>query len=145
MKVTHSYNSIARKNVVLAFESGRVGVVELNRLLRGRPMFFHAETLESQVDRTQILIPPPLYASHRYLLSAPKKLVVSPTLLESSSHIFVAGTDLFYVRSSSGKAFDLLNNDFNRLQVCMVIGGLLLAAMVARFFVKRKALRMAWQ
>lgn len=143
--LTTSFQSISRKNVVLAFESGRVALVELNSLLHGRPIFFKAE--EEKIARrqgTQMLISPLSYPTHRYRIAYPKLLSVSPTGLESSNHLLVAGLDLFYVRYSSGKAFDLLNSDFDKQLLVLLVGGIIIACLAARFFVKEKLVRLAW-
>lgn len=144
--VTTSYHSVANKNVVLVFQTGRVALMELNRLLRSRPIFFKTETQEmiNRRDMTQILIPPTLYATHRYRLAAPQHLAVSPTGLESSNHLVVAGLDLFYVRYSSGKAFDLLNSDFYKQPLAILLVVIFLIILICRFFVKRKALAASW-
>eukprot|EP00796_Vickermania_ingenoplastis_P004420 gene4420-3219_t len=136
--VTTSLKSVAKKNVVLLFQTGRVALVELNRLMRGRPVFFTNEPQEAMEfrDNTQIVVPPFLYATHRLRLAKPQHLAISPTGLESSNHIVVSGMDLFYVRYSSGKAFDLLNSDFNKLLLLGLVGGLSVSCVIARFFKK---------
>lgn len=143
--LTTSFQSIARKNVVLVFETGRVAMVELNALLLGRPIFFKEDGAAMDAGpKTQILVSPYSFATHRYRIAQPKLLSVSPTGLESSSHLLVSGMDLFYVRHSSGKAFDLLNTDFNKQLLVALLFGISLACLVARFFAKRKLLSMSW-
>lgn len=143
--VTTSFQSIARKNVILVFESGRVGLLQLNMLLRGSPVFFkNDEMVALEKKRTQILIPPTLYPTHRYRVAYPKHLAVSPTGLESSNHIAVSGLDVFYVRYSAGKAFDLLNNDFDKRLLVLLVVGITVSCIVARFFAKRKMLGHSW-
>lgn len=146
LQVTASLQSIARKNVILAFQSGRVGLVELNALLKGRSVFFkdEPEAETKQRELTNIIIPPTMYPSHRYRVAYPQHLSVSPTGLESSSHIAVAGLDFFYVRYSSGKAFDLLNSDFNKSLLLVLVGCIAISVLVSRYFLQRKTLSAAW-
>ncbi|KEG15448.1 hypothetical protein DQ04_00071160 [Trypanosoma grayi] len=141
MSVTASFNGIARKSVVLAFESGRVATVELNRLLAGGQ-----PPLDDKGNQlTHVLIPSTALATHKYRVAKPSLITTGPTNLESSCHVLVSGLDLFYVRASSGKAFDLLNSDFNKDLLIMLTCGLGVLAVVARYFVMRKGLNLLWR
>ncbi|CAJ1992779.1 Alpha/beta hydrolase family [Leishmania donovani] len=142
MGVTTSYNAIARKSLVLAYATGRVVVVELRHLLAGNQM-----PLPGAKDRqmSHLLLPSFLFASHKYRVAFPRKITTEPTLLESSCHVVVSGLDLFYVRSSSGKPFDLLNSDFNKPLLITLVCGFAVLSVMARYFVNRKALNSAWQ
>ncbi|KAG5468464.1 hypothetical protein LSCM1_02444 [Leishmania martiniquensis] len=142
MGVTTSYNAIARKSLVLAYATGRVAVVELRQLLAGNQM-----PMPNAKGRhlSHVLIPSFLYASHKYRIAFPRTITTEPTLLESSCHVLVSGLDLFYVRSSSGKPFDLLNSDFNKPLLIALVCGFAALSVVARYFVNRKVLNSAWQ
>lgn len=142
MSVTTSYNAIARKSLVLAFKTGRVVVVEVMRLLAGGQM-----PMPNVKDRqiSHVIMPSLLFASHKYRLALPQKITTEPTGLESSCHVVVSGLDLFYVRSSSGKPFDLLNSDFNKPLLVTLVCGFAALSIVVRYFVSRKAVNSAWQ
>lgn len=142
MGVTTSYNAIARKSLVLAYATGRVVVVELRQLLAGNQF-----PLPNEKGRqmTHVLLPSFLYASHKHRIAFPRKITTEPTGLESSCHVVVSGLDLFYVRSSSGKPFDLLNSDFNKPLLIALVGGFAALSVMARYFVNRKVLNAAWQ
>ncbi|KAG5494145.1 hypothetical protein JKF63_01980 [Porcisia hertigi] len=142
MSVTTSYSAIARKSLVLAYATGRVVVVELRQLLAGNQM-----PLPNEKDRqlSHLLLPGFLYATHKYRIALPRKITTEPTLLESSCHVVVSGLDIFYVRSSSGKPFDLLNSDFNKPLLITLVFGFAALSIVARYFVNRKVLNAAWQ
>jgi hypothetical protein len=140
MGVTTSYGGIARKLVLFATPSGRVHSVDLRSLTVGG----NAHPQHPQSTFGYIITPSANLATHRYQLASPQMIATNPTELESSSHVLVAGVDLFYVRLSAGKAFDLLNDDFNHdmlLLVCGVMGALCL---VARFVAKPRALYQQW-
>ncbi|KAG5468058.1 hypothetical protein LSCM4_01146 [Leishmania orientalis] len=142
MGVTTSYNAIARKSLVLAYATGRVVVVELRQLLAGKQMPM-PNAKERQMSH--LLLPSFLFASHKYRIAFPRKITTEPTMLESSCHVLVSGLDLFYVRSSSGKPFDLLNSDFNKPLLITLVCGFAALSVVARYFVNRKVLNSAWQ
>ncbi|KPI88245.1 hypothetical protein ABL78_2669 [Leptomonas seymouri] len=140
--VTTSYNAIARKSLVLVFKTGRVVVVEVMRLLAGGQM-----PMPNVRDRkiSHVILPSLLFASHKYRLALPQKVTTEPTGLESSCHVVVTGLDLFYVRSSSGKPFDVLNSDFNKPLLITLVCGFAALSIVVRYFVSRKAINILWQ
>ncbi len=59
-------------------------------------------------------------------------MVLSPALpvLESTSLVFAYGLDLFSSRIAPSKTFDVLNENFNKAQLVLTIGGLVVAIMV---------------
>ena len=139
MGVTTSYQGISRKQIIFAFASGRVQAVELRTVL-------HGFTLPQKPDAVLTLVPLQSVniISHRLLVRNAEIVETSPTELESSTHIVVAGIDLFYNRLSSGKAFDVLNEDFNREWLLLLVGAFMVATVVLRFLVQRKKLRETW-
>lgn len=145
--VTASLQNVANKHVVLVFESGRVGMIELRRLIRGRSIFFNEEPQEvaKAMELSQVLIPPTTYATHRYRIAQPKLLAIAPTGLESTTHLVVSGVDLFYVQHSFGKAFDLLDTDFSKPLLLLFVVGLAVLSLISRILVKWKVLKMAWE
>lgn len=140
MSVTTSQSGIARKSIVLAFETGRVAVVELRRLLVGGQM----PVPNSDRQLTHVIIPSTAIVSHRYRLALPNSITTASTNLESSCHVLVSGLDLFYVRSSSGKPFDLLNSDFNKSLLVALVAGFAVLSVLVRYLVMRKSLNAAW-
>lgn len=142
MGVTTSYNAISRKSLVLAYATGRVVVVELRLLLAGNQIPLPGEKGRQM---SHLLLPSFSFASHKYRVAFPRKITTEPTLLESSCHVVVSGLDLFYVRSSSGKPFDLLNSDFNKPLLITLVCSFAVLSVMVRYFVNRKALNLAWQ
>ncbi|KAF8276583.1 putative PQQ-like domain/Protein of unknown function (DUF1620) [Trypanosoma cruzi] len=141
MGVTTSFNGISRKSVVLAFDSGRIATVELNRLLAGGQL-----PLDDKGNQaTHAIIPSTSLASHKLRVAKPSLIATTPTNLESSCHVLVSGLDIFYVRASSGKAFDLLNSDFNKNLLITLTCGFGVLTCAARYFVSRKALNLLWK
>ncbi|CCW59870.1 unnamed protein product [Phytomonas sp. EM1] len=102
--------------------------------------------MPNQKDRkaSHVLVFSEMLATHKYRLALPQHVVTAATNLESSSHVLVTGLDLFYVRYSAGKPFDLLNSDYNKPLLVMLVISLLVASLVARYFVLRKSLSTIW-
>ncbi|ORC93824.1 uncharacterized protein TM35_000017010 [Trypanosoma theileri] len=147
--VTTSYGAIARKAVVLAFESGRVAAIELRRLLTNPDANNNNNNnnnnAEQQPPLTHVFIDSTMLLTHKYRIARPTRIATAPTSLESSCHVLVSGMDLFYVRASSGKAFDLLNSDFNKSLLITLTCSFGVLSLVARYFVRRKGLNLLWR
>ncbi|KAH8613582.1 putative Protein of unknown function (DUF1620) [Trypanosoma vivax] len=140
MSLTTSFGAIARRSVLLLFESGRVASVELNRLLAGG----QAPVDESGRQATHVFFPGTSLITYKYRVARPTLIAVEPTNLESSCHVLVSGMDLFYVRASSGKEFDLLNSDFNKSLLVALTLGLGFFSLVAHYFAARKMVNDLW-
>ncbi|RNF09398.1 hypothetical protein TraAM80_02195 [Trypanosoma rangeli] len=141
MGVTTSFNGIAGKSIVLAFDSGRIATVELSKLLAGGQMPLD----DNGKQLTHVFIPSTALASHKYRVAKPRLITTTPTNLESSCHVLVSGLDIFYVRTSSGKAFDLLNSDFNKNLLITLTCGFGVLTCAARYLVRRRALNLLWK
>jgi len=64
--------------------------------------------------------------------------------LESTSLVFAFGLDLFITRIAPSNTFDVLNENFNKVQLVFTVSGLLLAILITRPMVERKRLREKW-
>lgn len=84
--------------------------------------------------------------SHQYAftMSSINYIYTSPTSLESTSLVFGHGLDLFFTRVSPSGTFDLLSENFNKVQLILTFLGLGGAIMVTRPMVKRRKLREKW-
>ncbi|KAH9577445.1 Pyrrolo-quinoline quinone repeat [Trypanosoma melophagium] len=147
MGVTTSYGAIARKAIILAFESGRVAAVELRRVLTNPNANDENSNNNAKLKLplTHVIIDSTMLLTHKYRLARPTRIATAPTGLESSCHVMVSGLDLFYVRASSGKAFDLLNSDFNKSLLVTLTCSFGVLSLVARYFVRRKGLNLLWR
>lgn len=74
----------------------------------------------------------------------PKVILTSPALLESTSLVFTYGHDLFFTRVSPSGTFDVLSENFNKVQLVLIIGALSAAIFVVRPIVKKRQLHQAW-
>lgn len=140
MTATTSYQSINRKQVIFALADGRVHAVDLRQLLFGGQ--FNPQKPEETFEH--VILPSVNVISHIHHVLKAQRIAVTPTELESSAHVLVAGVDVMYSRVSLGKAFDMLNEDFNHelLIIVTILMGVL--TVIARHFASRKMLKMAW-
>lgn len=58
--------------------------------------------------------------------------------------MFGYGVDLFFTRVAPSKTFDVLSENFNKIQLVLTIGGLALAILITKPMVRRKKLRERW-
>lgn len=73
-----------------------------------------------------------------------QNIITSPALLESTSLIFAYGLDMFLTRIAPSGTFDVLSENFNKVQLVLTVSGLFVAILVTRPMVHRKQLRERW-
>lgn len=137
---TTSYLGINRKQLVFAMADGHVHTVELRAVCFGG----QANPQKPEEVYQHVILPSQNIVSHVSEVAQARMVTSTPTELESSSHVVVAGLDLFYTRVSAGKAYDMLNDDFNHKGLILVCGAMGVLSIVARFMAGRKALKNAW-
>lgn len=82
--------------------------------------------------------------SHRYPVLEVRRLITSPTALESTSIVCALGLDLFCSRVAPSRTFDVLSESFNKPQLVLTCAALMLAIFVTKPMVARKRLRERW-
>ena len=73
-----------------------------------------------------------------------RQIVTAPSLLESTSLVLAVGTDLFLTRAATSGTFDVLSENFNKVQLVLTVVGLAVAIAVTKPMVRRKKLRERW-
>lgn len=73
-----------------------------------------------------------------------QRIVTSPALLESTSLVFAYGLDMFLTRVAPSGTFDVLSENFNKVQLVLTVAALAVGIMVAKPMVQRKRLREKW-
>lgn len=73
-----------------------------------------------------------------------RQIVTMPSRLESTSLVLALGLDLFLTRVAPSGTFDVLSENFNKAQLVLTIGGLVVAVLVVRPIVARKKLKERW-
>ncbi|PPQ71078.1 hypothetical protein CVT25_007866 [Psilocybe cyanescens] len=105
-----------------------------------------AEEQEEFLIQYDPLIPndPKRALSHNYDVANVQKIITSPALLESTSLVFAYGLDMFLTRVAPSNTFDVLSENFNKVQLVLTVTGLLAAILITRPMVKRKSLKEKW-
>ncbi|RDB18117.1 ER membrane protein complex subunit 1 [Hypsizygus marmoreus] len=82
--------------------------------------------------------------SHNYEVTNVHRIITAPALLESTSLVFAYGLDMFLTRVAPSRTFDVLSENFNKVQLVLTVSGLALAIMFTKPMVRRKRLREKW-
>ncbi|KAF8512945.1 DUF1620-domain-containing protein [Hysterangium stoloniferum] len=82
--------------------------------------------------------------SHNYKVAGVRKIVASPASLESTSIVLTYGIDLFLTRVAPSNTFDILSENFNKLQLVLTIVALALGIFITKPMVQRKIMRQRW-
>jgi ER membrane protein complex subunit 1 len=81
--------------------------------------------------------------SHGYPLFA-DSLLTTPTQLESTSLVLAYGLDLFVTRVAPSGSFDVLSEEFNKIQLVLTVLGLGVAILITRPLVSAKIRKAKW-
>ena len=141
LAVTNSFHGIARKQLVATTASGNVYIIDL------RTVLFGGQANPAKPDappHSFVAVSPLNIISFGQPVMGATQIISSPTTLESSSHVVVVGLDTFYMRVSAGKAWDLLNDDFNAPLLVVTLVAFAVLTFVARYFANKKGLSSAW-
>ncbi|EMD34983.1 hypothetical protein CERSUDRAFT_116509 [Gelatoporia subvermispora B] len=147
LTTTSTKYGITVKDIILATKNRQVQSLP-RRLLDPRRPHHKPTTEESEEWLMQYdpVIPddPRRTLSHSYEVEHVRRIVTSPSLLESTSLVFAFGLDLFFTRVAPSDTFDVLSENFNKLQLVLTVAGLGLAIVITKPMVSRKRLRERW-
>ncbi|KDR78137.1 hypothetical protein GALMADRAFT_94668 [Galerina marginata CBS 339.88] len=147
LATTSTKFGISTKDLIVATENHRVQDFPRRFLDPRRPTRKPtAEEQEEFLIQYDPVLPndPRRVLSHNYDVANVQKIVTSPALLESTSLVFAFGLDMFLTRVAPSNTFDVLSENFNKVQLVFTVSGLLLAILITRPMVKRKGLREKW-
>lgn len=83
--------------------------------------------------------------SHKYNILGAKAVISTPALVESTSLLLAHGLDLFLTRGlNPSGSFDILSDNFNKIQLLLTLAGLSVGIFVAKPAVTRKKLMARW-
>lgn len=106
----------------------------------------------SKEDMEEMLIPyapipdeKRLFLSYNLQVAGIQSIITSPSLLESTSLVFAYGLDTFYTRSSPSRQFDVLSEDFSKVQLLLTMVGLGVAILISGPIVRRKRVNALWK
>ncbi|KAF9219877.1 DUF1620-domain-containing protein [Gyrodon lividus] len=138
---------VSTKDMIVASRKNSIHALP-RRLLdprrpRRKPTNEEAEEMLVQYDA---VLPddPRLTLSHYYEVADVRQILTAPSLLESTSLILAIGTDLFLTRIATSGTFDVLSENFNKVQLVFTVVGLAVAIAVTKPMVRRKKLRERW-
>ncbi|KAG1750542.1 uncharacterized protein EDB91DRAFT_1108061 [Suillus paluster] len=138
---------ISTKDIIVANRKNSIQSIPRRLLNPRRPK--HKPTSEEQEEmlvQYDAALPDDarLVLSHNYEVANVRRIVTSPSLLESTSLVFVYGLDLFFTRIAPSGTFDVLSENFNKVQLVLTVAGLGIAIVVTKPMVRRKRLRERW-
>ncbi|KAF9437149.1 hypothetical protein BGZ76_001811 [Entomortierella beljakovae] len=85
-----------------------------------------------------------LYLTYNLEVVGIRKIVTSPTLLESTTVVVAVGHDIFVTRHAPSKTFDILNEDFSKSQLLLTIVVLAAVMLVTGPMMRNKTLKEQW-
>ncbi|OCH86588.1 DUF1620-domain-containing protein [Obba rivulosa] len=147
LTTTSTKYGISVKDIILATKNRQVQSIPRRLLDPRRPHHKPtSEEMEEWLIQYDPVIPddPRRTLSHSYEVERVRRIITSPSLLESTSLVFAYGLDLFFTRVAPSDTFDVLSETFNKLQLVLTVGGLALAIVITRPMVARKRLREKW-
>ncbi|PAA92794.1 hypothetical protein BOX15_Mlig023688g2 [Macrostomum lignano] len=146
LAVSQTERGITAKSVLLALRSG--GIMELSKAFLDprRPFDMTPEFQEEGLMPYHPEVPMSTQAIVNYnqSLHRVEGMVTVPTGLESTSLLFVHGTDLFCTRVQPSKMFDVLKADFDYAFIAAVTIGMIIGSFVTQRLAARKALFRLW-
>ncbi|TKW54114.1 ER membrane protein complex subunit 1 [Colletotrichum tanaceti] len=89
-------------------------------------------------------IDPRQVVSHQRDVIGVKKIITSPTVVESTSLIFAYGVDVFGSRVAPSFTFDILGKGFNKISLISTVLALTIGVAVLGPFVRKKQTNMRW-
>ncbi|TFK33104.1 hypothetical protein BDQ12DRAFT_658417 [Crucibulum laeve] len=139
---------ITSKDLIVATRNNRIQSFPRRLLNPRRP---NRKTTAEEAEEYLIPYDPVLPDDPRRVLSHTyeqvanvQQIVTSPALLESTSLVFTLGLDLFLTRVAPSNTFDVLSENFNKVQLVLTVSALAVAIMFTKPMVQRKRLREKW-
>jgi len=147
--VTHTGRGLTQKHFLFGMSNGRVLQFDKKVLDPRRPQGVPTKqsAAEGLMPYNPFLTVSPAhqYLLHNYTVANIREIISHPSDMESTTHILVRGTDLYYTRHAPSGAFDMLGADFSHILLFITIVGLFLISQTAKYFAKRQTLRREWE
>ncbi|KAI9478581.1 MAG: hypothetical protein EXX96DRAFT_571423 [Benjaminiella poitrasii] len=148
MGVTATRNGISTKNVLFGLPTHQMMAVN-KRLFDPRRRLTEKPSKEDQEEQLFPYGPIPddkrLFLTYSLDVARIRTIITSPSLLESTSLVFAYGLDTFFTRSSPSRQFDVLSEDFSKIQLLLTITGLIVGIWVTGPMVRRKRVNALWK
>lgn len=85
------------------------------------------------------------YVTHSLQVEGLRGIATFPAKLESTTHVFTYGVDLFYTRIAPSRTYDSLTEDFSYALLLITIVALVAAIFVTWALSERKGLKEKWR
>ncbi|VVB14136.1 unnamed protein product [Arabis nemorensis] len=107
----------------------------------------------SQAEKEEGIIPltdslpiiPQSYITHSLKVEGLRGIITAPAKLESTTHVFAYGVDLFYTRLAPSKTYDSLTDDFSYALLLITIVALVAAIYITWVLSEKKELSEKWR
>jgi len=144
---TRTFHGITSKQILVALESGQILGLD-RRLVDPRrpespPKKQEAAEGLKKYDPFIPIIPFHMVSYYRQIERIVDIYAV-PTRIESTSLLFAVGLDIYSTRVNPSKTFDLLPEEFNRLLLVLILGGMSVVTFVLSKIVRTKQLKAKW-
>ncbi|KAI8636019.1 hypothetical protein BD408DRAFT_448750 [Parasitella parasitica] len=147
MGVTITKNGISTKEILFGLPTHQIMGVNKRLFDPRRPR--EKPTKEDQEEQLFPYGPIPdekrLFLTYGLDVAGVKSIITSPSLLESTALVFAYGLDSFFTRSSPSKQFDVLSEDFSKIQLLLTITGLIVGIWITGPIVRRKRVNALWK
>ncbi|CEP08079.1 hypothetical protein [Parasitella parasitica] len=147
MGVTITRNGISTKDILFGLSTHQIMGVNKRLFDPRRPI--EKPTKEDQEEQLFPYGPIPderrLFLTYGLDVAGVKSIITSPSLLESTALVFAYGLDSFFTRSSPSKQFDVLSEDFSKIQLLLTITGLIVGIWITGPIVRRKRVNALWK
>ncbi|KAG7401395.1 DUF1620 super [Phytophthora boehmeriae] len=148
--VTVTSHGITPQSVLVGMETGQIFKLVRNFIDPRQPE--KPLTPEEQAEGLMMYSPlVPVYNRPQAMLTYNQtvenlnSISTAPTELESTTLVFAHGLDMYYVRMTPAKSFDLLPSDFNHNMLILLCLAFLVATFVTKALAQRKSLQAAWK
>jgi len=147
MSDTRTEKGITNKNILIALPYG--GIVSMPKFFLDprRPINPTPDHREEGLMPylPELPIPAENIINYNQTVINVKEIITAPATLESTSHTFVFGLDLFYTRVTPSKTFDILKEDFEYWLIALVLFLLVLFSYLSKVLCQKKTLNNAWK
>jgi hypothetical protein len=147
--VTVTKQGIASRDI-LALLPGTQGIYSIPKRVLDprRPVGREPDAAEKEeglfIYTPVIEIDPKSIITHKRKVMGLKKVVTTPSQLESTSIVFAYGGDLFGTRVAPSLAFDVLGKGFGKIQLVATVVGLTIASFMVAPMVRKKQINARW-
>lgn len=148
MGVTATKEGISGRRLVVAGKNGRLDAIDRKVLEPRRPVgkLKEDEKKEGLVQYHEVVpLVSSMALSYNRTVQGVTRIISVPTDLESQSMVLAfGGPDIFLVRTSPSRGFDLLPDSFNKALILIVVVAIAVAYLALQRVVARKIINQGW-